>query len=55
MSSPDNPNLKKASVSYRVLKNTIIEKDADLSKEPVEGEFDLSKTLDEIKDDIKDK
>lgn len=55
MISTDNPNLKKASISYRALKNTIIEKDADVTKEPLEGEFDLSKALDEIKEDIKDK
>lgn len=55
ISSPDNPNLKKASISYKALKNTIIEKDADITKEPLEGEFDLSKALDEIKEDIKDK
>ena len=34
MNFPDNPLLKKVSISHRVLKKTIFEKDADTAKEP---------------------
>lgn len=33
MNFPDNPLFKKASVSYRLLKNTMFERDADVNKE----------------------
>ena len=55
MYGSDNPLLQKASISYKVLKNTMLEGYADHSKEPVEGQFDITKALDEVKDDVKDK
>jgi hypothetical protein len=55
MNAPDNPLLNKASVSHKALKKTLFERDADLTKEAIEEEFDINKALDGIKDDIKDK
>jgi hypothetical protein len=55
MNAPDNPLYKKASVSHRLLKKTIFEKDADLNKEVNEEPFDINKALDSVKDDVKDK
>ena len=36
MNAPDNPLLKKASVSHKTLKKTLLEGDADMTKEPSE-------------------
>ena len=55
MNAPDNPMFKKASISHKLLRKTIMEKDADMSKEHVEEKFDLTKALDSVKDDLKDK
>ena len=37
MAAPDTPLLKKASVSFDVLRRTLFEKDADIAKEKVEN------------------
>ena len=55
MNAPDNPLLKKANLSYKTLKNTLFEKDADLSKEDAPGRIDVDRALATIKDDVKDK
>ena len=55
MNAPDNPLLKKASIGYKVLKNTLLVRDADINREYPEREFDLNKALDEIKDDVREK
>lgn len=55
MNMPDNPLTKKISISHRVLKKTMFEKDADMTKQPLEEEFKLDAALDAIKDDVKNK
>ncbi len=55
MYATDSPLLKPASISYKVLRNSIFEKFADIRKEPNEEQFDITKAFDEVKDDIKDK
>lgn len=39
MAFPDNPLLKRASLSFNVLKKTLFENDADMAKEPPQEEF----------------
>lgn len=53
MGFPDNPLLKKVSMSHKVLKNTLFINDADINKEKPQEEFELDKALDSIKEDVK--
>ena len=55
MYAPDSPLLNPASVSHKSLKGTMLEGQADLNKEVQEEAFDISKALDNIKADVKDK
>ena len=55
MYATDTPLLQKASLSYKVLKHTLFERYADIHKEPVDKEFDITKALEEVKDEVKDK
>ena len=55
MYTPSSPLLEKLYISYKLLRKTVFEKYADIRKEPNEKEFDLTKALEEIKDDVKDK
>jgi hypothetical protein len=55
MYSQDSPLLKSASISFKVLRNTILQSQADPSKQPIEGEQTISKALETIKDEVKDK
>lgn len=55
LNSNSNPLLEKASISYRTLRNTMLENRADENKESKgeDDEVDLNAALAKIKDDIK--
>jgi len=54
MNSQENKLLKDQCISRLTLKGSPVEKEGSMSKEFKEN-FDLLKTLDEVKNDIKDK
>ena len=55
LNSSSNPLLESANLSYKTLRDTILQHKADMNKEPKDedDEVDINKSISKIKDDLK--